>query len=535
MLKSRIIYLAIIGFVLFIQSCTNQQQVPRFSVLEKWVNHSGEYENPYTDVEAYAQFTSPEGTTKKIPLFWNGKKEWGLRFAPDQKGEWIWEIKSNDQGLNGKSGRFICTDATTHGGIKVWNEHPYHFIYQDSTPVWIFGETQWALTNAAAPNMPLEGEGCTTESVREYIDARANQGFNLINIKLLAFGLNEGGDAFHRETVYDSIHKETINPGFWKVADERLLYLHKKGITGFLYLAWQRDNNDGGSLVRWAEFPGKEARLRYARYVIARYSALNVAFTITGEWKPGRTPLKDGNSKPPVMEIAREITEWDPHNRVIAVHGGGKGYHHDVFAPEPEIDIADNQQVYKKRYQRIRDARHYQKPVINGEYGYYLYKFYGNLSRMRQNTWKIAMAGGYFVTGWGSTYFGGVNHWTAFGTDANPRNIEWERQVIHIKDFFTNIDWWKYEPVDSLVLSKGQSYSMKNTDEDKEEYLVYLIGEDWDFHVLVHSEQEKMYKVTVFNPRTGQWHLHGHRPAKDSLKLISVDRNDWVFRIQQEK
>ena len=433
--------------------------------------------------------------------------------------------------MNGISGEFTCTNAETHGGVKVWKEHPYHFIYQDSTPYWLFGETQWALTNTSAPNMPLEGEGCNTKTVKQYIDTRAEQGYNLVNIKLLAFGVNEGGDAFFRETVFDSIKKERINPEFWKVADERLQYLHEKGITGLLYLAWFRDNNDGGSLVRWAEFPNEEARLRYARYVIARYSAYNVALVIGGEWKPERPPVIDGDSKKPAMNIVKEVTEWDPHDRMIAVHGGGKGYHHKVFANEPEIDVADCQQVYKKRDQRIREARQYNKPVINAEYGYYLRKFHsglGNVGGMRHITWQIAMSGGYFVTGWGSTYFGGFRHHTSFGTEANPRNVEWEEQAIHVKNFFNSISWWEYEPVDSVVLTeRGISYCLSN----KKEYLIYIIDENWKFNVLLNDDVEKNYRVHLFNPRTGKQHFYGEFVAKDTLELISPDRNDWVFKV----
>jgi len=529
----RIILKTILLNLLIVGCISNHEYniVPKYSIFETWLQHSEQYENPYTEVNAYAEFRSPDGRTTKIPLFWNGGNQWGLRFAPDVEGEWQWNVKSSDNGLNGISGEFTCTNAETHGGVKVWKEHPYHFIYQDSTPYWLFGETQWALTNTSAPNMPLEGEGCNTKTVKQYIDTRAEQGYNLVNIKLLAFGVNEGGDAFFRETVFDSIKKERINPEFWKVADERLQYLHEKGITGLLYLAWFRDNNDGGSLVRWAEFPNEEARLRYARYVIARYSAYNVALVIGGEWKPERPPVIDGDSKKPAMNIVKEVTEWDPHDRMIAVHGGGKGYHHKVFANEPEIDVADCQQVYKKRDQRIREARQYNKPVINAEYGYYLRKFHsglGNVGGMRHITWQIAMSGGYFVTGWGSTYFGGFRHHTSFGTEANPRNVEWEEQAIHVKNFFNSINWWEYEPVDSVVLTeRGISYCLSN----KKEYLIYIIDENWKFNVLLNDDVEKNYRVHLFNPRTGKQHFYGEFLAKDTLELISPDRNDWVFKV----
>jgi len=60
------------------------------------------------------------------------------------------------------------------------------------------------------------------------------------------------------------------------------------------------------------------------------------------------------------------------------------------------------------------------------------------------------MAGGYFVTGFGLTYFGGWRDTGIFDVD-DPKYDEAEEDLTSIKDFFTNLEWWKLNPADCLV------------------------------------------------------------------------------------
>ena len=54
-----------------------------------------------------------------------------------------------------------------------------------------------------------------------------------------------------------------------------------KGAKVGLVLAWADKGRNPNS---WRAFPSQEARLRYARYIAARYGAYDVYFIVVGEW-----------------------------------------------------------------------------------------------------------------------------------------------------------------------------------------------------------------------------------------------------------
>ena len=53
------------------------------------------YENAYTDVELWADFTCDDGTVMRRPGFWSGGNNWKIRFAPPIVGKWRISLFSN--------------------------------------------------------------------------------------------------------------------------------------------------------------------------------------------------------------------------------------------------------------------------------------------------------------------------------------------------------------------------------------------------------------------------------------------------------
>lgn len=157
------------------------QNVPRFGVVEESFIHAGSYSNPYTEVDAAATFIAPGGAIKTVPLFWDGGDTWKMRFSPDEIGAWTWVIASDDIGLGGQSGSFDCVASNNKGGIRSNSADPYHFEYEDGSPFWWMGDTQWA---AFASN---ESENLNRSAVFHYIDIRSEQGFNYIHSSLMTF------------------------------------------------------------------------------------------------------------------------------------------------------------------------------------------------------------------------------------------------------------------------------------------------------------------------------------------------------------
>jgi len=487
-------------------------EVEAYGIFETTVNHTGNYKNPYTEVEATATIQSPDQKILRIPLFWDGGNRWKFRYSPGKEGTWNWSIKSNDPGLNQAKGDFRVLPSEKKGGIRVRSQYPHHFEYENGTPYWLMGDTLW---NAFNTNT---SENLTRQSLEQYIEVRADQGFNYIHSNLITIPRNEGGQAFK------DFAAETLNPAFWQEVDTRLEYINQNGITAMLMLAWAEDDRVGD----WAGFANDEARLRYARYIVSRYSAYNVAFNVAGEWN-------EYASKEMYQKIAKEIVRHDPHNRLIAIHPGELSYTVEEFATEDWMSFADYQQNYRKLHQRILAARDHDKPVVNSEYAYYLRDSNGDgqvdkpnsqtLEDIRHATWDIVMAGGYFVTGWGNTYFGGTRDLGTFDVDA-PQNDDWEAEVQHVAKLFNNLAWWKLKPEDELLKGSGEHYLLA---EPGQQYVAYVRNTTKPLSLNLGDGSSGNYQVRLYNPRSGGYRELSDVQQENMITLAPPDRQDWVF------
>ncbi len=517
-------------------------EVPRFGVFEAPLEQAGTYPNPYTAVTATATFEGPGGAAGTIPLFWHGGKTWKLRFSPDAKGAWKWRVRSSDAGLDGQSGSFRCVASKNRGSVASMPGHPYHFAYQDGTPMWWCGETAWALyTNSAEENH-------NRTTVEHYLDVRAAQGFNVIHSMVISeadWG-NDGGMPFH------DLGAETINPAYWREVDARLQSLTRRGIIAGLVLAW---TDKGKSTQSWQHFPSDPARLRYARYVVARYSAFPVYFVVAGEWNASRD---DETARRMCNAIAREIQANDPHRRMRAIHPGGQNSPERLkpFAEAPWNDFGDYQQNYSRIHANLLACRDQSKPVVNSEYAYYRREAEdGTLNKpnsasaeiTRACTWDIVMGGGYFVAGFGTTYFGGLRCRGPFDPDA-AKNDDWEEQVQHVREFFMAREWWKLEPHDELISapvprgehaerSRGRSIRPPRVTywalaDIGSQYIAYIRGYEGECTLALGDAPPTTYAVRRFDPRTGEYTALADHSGAGPASLTTPDEQDWVFEVR---
>ena len=103
---------------------------------------SASYEDPFAAVEADAIFTAAGGATWKVPLFWAGGADWGLRFAAARPGIYRFRTvcsNAEDDGLHGREGELVVrgSDASNallrHGAVRV-ADGGGHFAHADGTP-----------------------------------------------------------------------------------------------------------------------------------------------------------------------------------------------------------------------------------------------------------------------------------------------------------------------------------------------------------------------------------------------------------------
>jgi hypothetical protein len=567
------------------------RDIPRFGVFEHTFTQQRSYANPYVEVTAHATFIPPGGRQRSIPLFWDGGTQWKVRFSPDVIGPWRWSVSSSDPGLNGAKGSFNCVPSTHRGGIMAMKGYPYHFQYQDGTPYWLFGDTQWE----AFADDP--GQGLSASSMRQYFTLRAGQGFNYVHAEIIGLVRSSNLDARGQEQpAFHDYRIETINPVYFHEVDTRLRQANALGITMGLFLmepyftaassidpAFRYDN------TCWMSFPNEAARLRYARYVVARYSAFNVLFLLTTEWGPHPKPIDHETRVAMFNRIGTEMQHHDPHHRLRGIHddtgtlpnefystasrwntlgqycqysGSDYGSATDGCTPPDDAQCQGrwatpkNRQTLHDELKDVRVNRNRNRPVINGEYAYFLRRgmpahptvvdrgHSHDQPTFRKAAWVLTMAGTYIVPGFWRTYYGG---WAGRNTPFQPDDPEalpaiQDLQTLH--GFFTQRAngsrraWWKLVPHDELVSSRpnpedgspGHAYCLADPGQS---YIVYTENTT-STDLVLSGSSNATYRVTRFDPRTANRVLV-KASAKDGMiiTLVSPDTEDWAYEVQK--
>ena len=532
------------GFLLITFIGTAQDRAERYGIFEASYQGTGRYSNPYVEVSAEAAIVRPGGERLSIPLFWDGASQWRLRLSPDLAGKWTYTVKSNDPGLNGKTGGFLCVDSKRTGGLQPIPSAPSHFQRQSGAPVWFMADTAWGyLTDSETDNHHRP-------QAQHYAKTRASQGFNAIHSMMLS----EQGVGNQNGKPFDDMAAQKMNPGYWQEVDDRLAFANRLGLTVGLAIAW--GDKRKVEPFAWRMFPNLDARKRYARYIAARYSGYNVYFIVSGERHAevrNRSGVTEDEIFREFVQIGSELAASDPHDRMIAIHPMTQNGSVREFAVASWMSFGDYQQNYRDLHDRVLLSRYLRGPVVNAEYGYHLRDQDGDgkpdksnsyaTEDMRFASWDIVTAGGYLVTGFGTTYFGGHRDPGPFDVDAT-KNDEWEAQIGYIKKFFEQLTWWKLIPADQL-LSAPVERSKDRTDggvrppvttywamaTPGETYLAYVRGMTAPIELELGSRPRR-FAIREFNPRTGQFRKVGEHDVSGKYTYRAPDANDWVVLLE---
>ncbi|MGQ9635840.1 MAG: apiosidase-like domain-containing protein [Bryobacteraceae bacterium] len=514
--------------------------VAQYSVFEASFEARTQHANPYTAIRAEAMIRRPDGVFWTAPLFWDGAGVWKLRISPDRPGAWSFRVSSNDAGLNGKAGAFHCVASAKPGGVRVSRNWPSHFERQNGEPFWFLGDTAWGYFTDSPEDKHHRPQA------EQYARARASQGFNVIHSMLMS----EQGVGNQNGPPFEEIAAEKINPAYWREVDERLAFANQQGLTVGLVLAW--GDKHKREPFAWRMLPNVEARKRYARYIAARYAAYDVYFLVAGEWH-AEVRTRDGVTEDEIfrefVEIGEEVRKADPHGRMIGIHPmTGHGSVRE-FASAPWMSFADYQQNYRNLHARALVSRSLRGPVVNSEYAYFLRDHKENsctIEDIRHASWDIVMAGAYFVTGFGTTYFGGHRDPGPFDVTA-AKNKDWELQAGLIRKFFEGLEWWRLVPADEFLsadtprggdrLGKDPA-SGRNTIQPPavtywaladpgQTYVLYARGVKGSLRFET-GARTRTYEIWRFDPRTGEMKRLGEKEIGSSYAFTPPDERDWV-------
>lgn len=346
------------------------------------------------DVEFFNQDT---GDSFTIPAFWNGGKEWKVRFSLPTAGDWRYVTKCSDTtntGLHYKTGSIDCTaysgnlDIYKHGFLTT-QEGKKYLTYADGTPFFYLGDTHWtlpmeSLTDANGGLTDDEISALKTEysaydtselgtkSQFEYImDYRAEQGFTVIQSQQLneyngdrtgtgyrcagnSWMADEDGNIYSRGVDSAMLDKfNTLDKYFEYIAELGFVHAH----TQFSYpeeLFWEYFH---------FENINDEELEKLCRYWVARYGAYPVIWTTAqeadidyysyhtpnAEDEEDRCLTCDVDSNP--WEIVMDmIAEYDPYNHPSTAH-----MESTIDATGSAFDDSENHDFYAAQITKIND------------------------------------------------------------------------------------------------------------------------------------------------------------------------------------
>lgn len=480
--------------VFFLLSTTIVQgasQVEKWGTFEITFNTTNIYSNPYVDVSLSAVFTGP---TKKIAIegFWDGGNTWKIRMAPTEVGMWSYITSSSDSQLDGITGSFEVIESSNKGFIRVNPDYPHTFMYEDGTPFFLMGDTQWLRTFY----------GMDITKFKQMVDNRATQKFNVFTLSTLAIWdtqslQNEGG------YLYLNGDLSQINPDFFKYSDERIQYMHSKGIKPMIVIG-SPDHGLGNHPQSKIE--------NVLRYIIARWAAYDVIWVIVKEYE--EWPIDRTKSLGSIVE------QYDPYKHLTSTHTTVTTS--DNLGTETWMDF--NTRQSRDLNGLLSDYNGFSKPVVVAE-AYYEGPTYS--SHWDFDDPKVLLDGL-----WGIQLHGGWNAGYQLVPETTDSDMSRYLDLMnntsakyhtYLYNFFQYTEFWKMSPSNSLVTS---GYALANAGK---EYIIYLpTGGSTTVDL---SAANGTLFVEWYNPRTGIYQDKTTVQGGASITFTAPDSNDWVLHI----
>ena len=509
------------------------------------------YDNPYKDVQIDAVFTHESGKTISLYGFWYGGDEWRVRFSPTLTGVWEYTVTCTDEenaGLHNVKGKIIATENTgstmidRHGFIKV-SDNGRYFVYDDGTPFFWLGDTNWQAPNYVTMNScNYPGCKCGNQFLHELYD-RLSKGFTVYQTYFDGGETDGGGQRGVTSEPSMWTKKYTkIDPGTFKNKfDVMFDMLAASGMVIALGF---------GVHSSTVQAMSSEDLCALSRYLTARYA-----------------------SYPVVWITAQEITgdpQFDRWLESARVTDAGDGYDHPATAHQYPLEVSDSfvkrlgaeewhdfyalqnghgpkipsKSTYKGYYENKHSGG--KKPFVESEANYediYCGGFNG-YEASRIAAWKAVLCGScgftYGVTGvWANCWStAGSTGWLGtFSTEPWYMGIEkpGSFEMKYMAQFFEYVGFERLIPRFS-----SSSYSDFRSDDkvvassgDGDTYVAYFYNTDQSTGKLKGLDGSKKYSVRWYDPKTGKYIDEADAKIDGGAYVIpeKPDGGDWVLLV----
>ena len=526
------------------EPCFAQEQVGVWMKYEQRFESDKSYENPLYDVKEFAvSFTSPTGRVMKVNGFWDGGRDWRVRFCPDEKGTWTFRTSCADEknkGLHGVTGSFACVandselDIYSKGGI-VRPKGSYHLAHADGTPFFWTACTAW---NGALKS--------TEDEWRQYLSHRVEHGYNVIQFVTTQW---RGGDKdAEGQVAFEGSGRIRINVDFYRRLDHKVDRINEHGLVAAPVLLWTLQWGEGRELSPGYYLP-EDAAVLLARYMVARYGGNHVVWILGGD---GRY-IDEYEQR--WKNIGRGVF-GEQHPGLVAQHPHGRSWIGNAYAGEDWLDIVGYQSSHSNARGTVEwitkgpPADNWDKiparPIINLEPCYEEIGFRISDRDVRNASYWSILA----TPTAGITYgANGIWPWIREGeTILNHRHepgvSTWHKsmnfpgsiQVGYLAQFMRTLPWWRLRPAQHLLAEQpgDKTYShfisVAQTDEG-DTIVAYLPVRGT---IKLHNRFGHDYRGQWFNPVTYDFFTAAVSQRDGLTEAASPQDSDMVLVLDRK-
>ncbi|HIE28266.1 TPA: DUF4038 domain-containing protein [Candidatus Poribacteria bacterium] len=510
------------------------------------------YHDPFNEVTLDVMFTDPDGEEHRAPAFWAGERTWRVRYTSPKVGAHRWRSVCSDTAnpdLHGREGVLEVkhyqgdNPLMRHGALQMSANRRY-LEHLDGTPFFWLGDTWW-MGLCRRLRWPGDFQRLTAD--------RVEKGFSVIQIvagiypDMPAFderGMNEVGFPWEKDFT-------RINPAYFDMADLRIDYLVQKGLVPCIFGCW-------GYYLVWM---GVEKMKQHWRYLVARYGAYPVVWSLAGE---GSMPYYLSESREKDQEFQKKgwtelgayLRNIDPYHHPVTIHPGDTA--RNVVEDPSLLDIDMLQTGHGDRGSIPNTIRLVKEgyvatptiPVINGEV---CYEGIGEACRQevqRFMFWVCMLSGAC-----GHTY--GANGIWQVNTQEqpygpSPHGMSWgdtpwdaayqlpgSKQLGLGKQLLQRYDWWRFEPhpewVENHATAENYNAPYAGGIPGKVR-VIFLPSGVWGV-TLKGIEAGIRYRAFLFNPTSGQEQEIGAvTPEEQGNWRLPLSRapiyQDWVLVLE---
>jgi len=509
------------------------------------------YDDAFNEIELDVVIHSPKGEKWVVPTFWRGGLRWSVRFiakdtglytlvsmCSDTENSYLHDIRGQ---LDVRQGQDIFPQV-----LALSSDHSY-LIEETKKPFFWLADTWW---------MALSQRLSFPEDFKTLTDKRKEQGYNVI---MFVAGLFPDMDSFDpRASNEAGLPWEQaytrINPAYFDEADKRVDYLITAGLVPCIVGAW------GYYLLHL----GEQKMKQHWRYIIARWGAYPVVWTIAGE---ATMPfyLSEDKANDTVSlrqgwtEIGHYIKKIEAFGRLITIHPtevGRKQLDDDTMLDINLIQSGHNgyesvSHTAKLLGQELKYS--HKMPLLMGESNYEGILRDTHPAVQRLTFWTAILSGSKGYT-YGANGIWQVNTKTlAFG--ATPHggtwgNTPWQvsykyqgaRQLGYAKTLLSKYPWWLLKPQPECLLPYQESVdarSVRVAGIDKKLRIHYFYGPVAPWHEpkyqLIHLEKNSKYRAYFWDPQTAKVYPIPdiQTDSNGSWEMLATPTfEDWIFIVE---